>query len=275
MERLRGPKGCPWDQAQTHQSLRRYCIEEAHEVVEAIDGGDDAELCAELGDLLLQVVFHAQLAKERGAFGFSDIVGSICDKMERRHPHVFDPEFQGQGGAPADWEALKAKESKVPKDRRSVLDGVPRAMPALLRAQRLADKAATVGCDWPDDAGPRAKISEEIEELDQALSQGDPSAIAHEMGDLLLATMNLARQLGQDAEFVTQEAADRFQQRFRAMETRAIKENRPLKDRTLAEQEALWQEVKVELEAQDQAPRDQGDGVGEPPQAGSVSQSES
>jgi len=247
METLRAPDGCPWDRAQTHESLRRYCLEEAFEVVEAIDHADDAALKSELGDLLLQVVFHAQIGSERNAFDFADVVDAICAKMHRRHPHVFGPQAgQVAGGDPESWEAIKQRERANDGAERSLVDGVPRAMPALLRAQRVSDKAATCGFDWPDVTGVHEKIAEEFGELKEAVEANEPEAIEHEIGDLLLALTNLARHHDCNAEFALQKATDRFTTRFKKMEEQARLENLDLATQDLESLEQRWQAAKRE-----------------------------
>src|ERR1700755_1464256 len=178
MQRLLAPDGCPWDREQTLETLRQYVVEEAHEVVDAIDHGKPEELREELGDLLLQIVFQSELARAQGWFGPDDVVTAICDKMVRRHPHVFgDEKVSGTREVLANWEVIKAQE----KQGRGVLDGVPKGLPGLLRAWRVADKAARVGFDWPDLAGARAKVDEELAELDSALTQPDKANIEREL----------------------------------------------------------------------------------------------
>src|SRR5512141_651689 len=196
MERLRGPDGCPWDREQTLQSLRPYVLEETYEVLEAIDGGDVADHREELGDLLLQIVFQAQLRREEGAFEFADVADAISQKLVSRHPHVFgDAEVKDAEGVLRQWAALKREEKKRKGKGESALHGVPREMPALARADRLTEKASRVGFDWPDAGGARAKVGEELEELDRAVAGGDRSEIEHELGDLLFAVANLGRKL--------------------------------------------------------------------------------
>ena len=190
MSRLRGPGGCPWDREQTHRSIRKYVIEEAYEVAEAIDRDDPAELCAELGDLLLQVVFHSEMAREAGRFSVDDVCRGIVDKMRRRHPHVFgDVEVDGAAQVVRNWEEIKKRERGADA---SAIDGVPRALPALQRAERIGEKASRVGFDWPDVDGVLRKVDEERVELAEAMLSGDRARIADELGDLLLATANLA-----------------------------------------------------------------------------------
>lgn len=215
MRRLLAPGGCPWDQAQTPQSLRRYVLEEACEVIDAIDREDPRALCEELGDLLLQVVFQTEIARCGGHFGPDDVVDGICDKLERRHPHVFgNVKVDGPEQVHRNWERIKAEE----KQGRRVLDGVPRSLPALARAQRLGEKAARVGFDWPDRSGVREKVDEELRELDEAIASDDPEAVREELGDALFALVNLARHVGVDAELALQDTSRKFARRFAAVE---------------------------------------------------------
>ncbi len=234
MDRLRGPDGCEWDRAQTFATIAPYTLEEAHEVADAIARGDMTDLCEELGDLLLQVVFHARMAREAGAFTLADVIGGICAKMERRHPHIFGADA---GPAPADrvrasWEEIKARE----KPRDSVLDGVALALPALTRAEKLAARAARTGFDWPDADGPLAKIHEELAEV-AAATTGD--ARAEEVGDLLFAVANYARKLGVDPEAALRGANDKFARRFRKIEKAP-----GFTQLSLDAKEALWQVAK-------------------------------
>lgn len=245
---LRSEHGCPWDREQTPASLRPYVIEEAHEVVEAIDAGDPDRLCDELGDLLLQVLLQAQLASERGLFDAGDVCRTISEKMERRHPHVFgDVEQREAGGVPASWERIKAAEKTSTTRDESVLSGVPRAMPALLRAARLSDKAAAVGFDWPTVDGVLDKIEEEIGELREAISLG-ARAREHELGDLLFAMANLGRTLAIGPEDALRAANDRFVRRFHVIEKRLRERGIPFDDASLEQMEVLWQEAKASEE---------------------------
>ena len=221
MARLRDPaRGCPWDREQDFSSIAPYTIEEAYEVADAIARGDMAGLEDELGDLLFQVVFHARMAEEAGEFDFGDVAGAICDKMIRRHPHVFGTEEQRARGAVAgSWETIKAAERQAGADQPAgALDGVAVALPALVRARKLGKRAAAAGFDWPDSHGPREKIVEELGELARAERDGDANAIADELGDLLFAVVNLARHLGVDAEQALTAANRKFERRFRRME---------------------------------------------------------
>ncbi|HUI27073.1 MAG TPA: nucleoside triphosphate pyrophosphohydrolase [Candidatus Kryptonia bacterium] len=244
MARLRRPGGCPWDREQTHQSIKPYLIEETYEVIEAIDARDDAEFCAELGDLLLQVVFHAEMASERGAFAIADVVRAICDKLIRRHPHVFgDVAVKDAQEVLHNWSRIKAQE-RAHSDDASALAGVPRGMPALLRAQRLGEKASRVGFDWQHTEDVLDKIQEELDELRAACQLGDPGAAEAELGDLIYAATNLARHLGVNAEDALSKTSDRFARRFRYIEEQLAAAGKDIRATPLSEQEALWQEAK-------------------------------
>lgn len=238
MARLRDPEnGCAWDRAQTFESIAPYTIEEAYEVADACGRADMAALKDELGDLLLQVVYHARMAEERGAFAIGDVVQAICDKMVRRHPHIFG----GPGADNPGWEALKAAEraerAERPEDG-SALAGVALALPALSRAEKLQKRAARTGFDWPDASGCRAKVFEEIGEVDDAATEAERT---EEMGDLLFAVVNWARHAGIDPEAALRGANAKFEKRFRAMEALAEGEFAAL---PLDAQENLWQRVK-------------------------------
>jgi MazG family protein len=252
MQRLLAPEGCPWDREQTFATLRRYVLEEACEVVDAIDGGDREELRTELGDLLLQVVFQAELARAEGAFGPDDVVAAICDKLVRRHPHVFaDATVDGAADVLRNWERIKAAERAGKKKEKSgVLAGVPRSLPALTRAQRVGEKVARVGFDWPDARGSRGKVSEEIGELDEAIASGDKDRIEAELGDVLFALVNLARHVEVDAEGALRRTIDKFTRRFDHVEARVHEAHGgwPASSKddtlTLAELDGYWDEAK-------------------------------
>ncbi len=234
MARLRSPGGCPWDRAQTFASIAPYTVEEAYEVADAIARNDMADLRDELGDLLLQVVFHARMAEEAGHFAFADVVAAICAKMERRHPHVFgDATAASPEEVVTSWEAIKAAE----RQGDSALDGVARALPALLRADKLSRRAARTGFDWPDAAAARAKLLEEMAELDAAQ---DEAARTEEAGDLLFAAANWLRKLGVEPEAALRAACDKFEQRFRAIEQAP-----GFAELDLADKERLWQAAKA------------------------------
>ncbi len=241
--RLRAPDGCPWDREQTHQSLRTHLLEEAYEVLAALDADDDDRLCEELGDLLMQIAFHVQIATEEGAFRFADVIGRIDAKLKRRHPHVFgDVRVRDAAEVLRNWEAIKADErSRVGNAHRSRLEGVPAILPALARAQELGDRVARTGFDWSDLPGVLDKLSEEVAELQAA---GDRAARERELGDLLFTLTNVARWLGVDAESALRGACDRFTRRYAAMERAARDRGTNLADLSPAEQDALWEEAK-------------------------------
>lgn len=248
--RLRAPGGCPWDREQTHQSLKPMTIEEAYEVVEAIDDGNDKELASELGDLLLQVVFHAQIATDENRFTVADVIQAVSDKMVRRHPHVF---AQDPASTPdqvlRNWEALKEAEradGDKPKPGFSMLDAVSQRLPALMEAFQMTTKVARVGFDWPSSSGVLAKLDEEVAEVREAAGREplDLAAVTAEIGDLLFVTVNLARVLGVDAESALKSANRRFRRRFRHIETALRERGRKPADATLEEMEDHWQEAK-------------------------------
>ena len=244
MARLRDPeRGCPWDREQDFATIAPYTIEEAYEVADAIERGDMTALKDELGDLLFQVVFHARMAEEAGLFGFGDVAEAIADKMERRHPHVFgDAEIASVTAQNEAWEAHKAAERQASGAAASVLDGVARALPALLRAAKISRRAARIGFDWPDARAVIPKLAEEIVELEAELDQGaDPAMVEEEMGDLLFAAANLARKLDIEPETALRRATAKFERRFRQVE--ALAAERGI-GRDLDALEALWQEVK-------------------------------
>ncbi len=245
MERLRGPDGCPWDREQSLRSLRPYVLEETYEVLEAIDAGDVREHCEELGDLLLQIVFQAQLRAEEGAFGFADVADAISDKLVSRHPHVFgDAQVSDAEEVLKQWAALKREEKRARGGGESVLEGVPREMPALARADRLTEKASRIGFDWPDAGGARAKVDEELRELDEATAGGDRDAIEHELGDVLFALANLSRKLGVPPEEALRGTIARFVSRFGHVERELARRGVPHAGASLAEMDALWDEAK-------------------------------
>jgi tetrapyrrole methylase family protein/MazG family protein len=251
LHRLRSPGGCPWDAEQTHETLRPYLIEEAYEVLEAIDAGDDAELRDELGDLLLQVVFHSELASERRAFDIDDVTENICAKLVRRHPHVFaDVKVGSAAEVERNWsEIKKAERADRGHARSSVLDGVPRAMPSLTRAHRLGEKASSVGFDWSEAAEVRRKVEEELAEADAAAASGDIEAFRDEVGDLLFAIASWARLSDVHAEHALEGALVKFSERFRALEQEFAEHGRDMKECSPDELEAAWQDTKRRLEA--------------------------
>src|SRR5471032_969018 len=246
MARLR--RSCPWDREQTHESLVRYLIEETYEVVDAIEGGEEAELCEELGDLLFQVVFHAQLATERGKFSVADVIDALSNKMVRRHPHVFgDVAVANVDQVWANWEQLKSLE-KTGLSRSSKLDGIPEALGALQRGQKMQEKAARVGFDWTDPRDITAKLAEELQEFAEARIAAGPLApedahVREEFGDVMFTVVNLARRLGIDAEGAMRDANRKFDKRFRYMEQFALAVGKQLVDMSLDELEDLWQQA--------------------------------
>jgi tetrapyrrole methylase family protein/MazG family protein len=255
-ERLRAPNGCPWDREQTHASLRTYLIEEAYEVLEALESGDDAKFAEEMGDLLLQIVFHSQIAKEEGRFTVSDVIREVHDKMVRRHPHVFgEKRAKDSAEVLKNWEQLK-KEERAAAGRRngsgsrekakaaSLLDGVSKALPAVLEGFQLTRRAARIGFDWDNVEGVFEKMNEEAGELRQALSAKDAHKTEEEMGDLLFAAVNLARYLHIDPEIAMKQASRKFSTRFRRMEELAAKSGKTLADVPRAQMEELWEIAK-------------------------------
>jgi nucleoside triphosphate diphosphatase len=250
MARLRDPqRGCPWDLEQSFRTIAPYTIEEAYEVADAIERDDPAQLRDELGDLLFQVVFHARMAEERGWFGFAEIAESIHGKLVRRHPHVFAGAATEAHQLPREWETHKARERAAAAaggegGDRGTLGGVPQALPALMRAAKLGRRAARVGFDWPDAAGARAKVCEELAELDAALAH-DTAAAAGELGDLLFAIVNLSRHLQIDPETALRGANAKFESRFRHMEQLARERGLTLERLTASEWDELWREAKL------------------------------
>jgi ATP diphosphatase len=256
MAALRDPEtGCPWDVAQDFRSIAPYTIEEAYEVADAIERGDLADLKDELGDLLLQVAFHARMAQERGAFAFGDVVEAITTKLVRRHPHVFgDARGASAEAVRASWETIKRAEKAERRaalgedgdqdEAAGVLSGVPVALPALTRAEKLSRKAASVGFDWPDPAQVIAKIREELAEVEHELQGGNRAALEGEVGDLLFAVANLARHLDVDAEKALRGTNAKFERRFRSIETALARQGRTPDEAGLDEMEALWGEAK-------------------------------
>ncbi len=245
MEQLRDPHtGCPWDVEQDFASIAPYTIEEAYEVADAIARDNLHDLRDELGDLLLQVVFHARMAEELGEFDFEDVAGVIAAKMVRRHPHVFGSKAdKAAGKVTGSWEAIKEKERSASPDD-SVLAGVAKALPALKRAQKLGKRASRVGFDWPERSGVVAKIDEELRELEEAASHNDTEAVVDELGDLLFAVVNLARHLDVDAEHALANANAKFERRFRHMEADIATTSAKLKDLPLETMEQHWQAAK-------------------------------
>ncbi len=246
MADLRTPvTGCSWDLQQNFKTIAPYTIEEAYEVADAIAREDMPELRQELGDLLLQVVYHARMAEEFGHFDLADVIHSICEKMVRRHPHVFgDAVIDTAEQQSRSWDAIKASERKALKGTTSALDGVAMALPALLRAQKIQARAARVGFDWPDLRGCVDKLNEEIAEVEEAVAGKAAEAVAEEVGDLLFAAVNVARKAGVDAETVLRNGTDKFERRFKAMELLAVEKHQVFPALGIDAQEALWQLVK-------------------------------
>jgi tetrapyrrole methylase family protein / MazG family protein len=241
MRRLRAPDGCPWDREQTHESLRTYLIEETYEVLDTIDRQHYEELKKELGDLLLHIVFHAQLAAEEQLFSIQDVMREISDKLIRRHPHVFgDSKVDSSDEVLKQWEQLKLKERIRPR----LLDGVPKAQPALNRAFRVQEKAAGVGFDWPDVAPVWSKLREEIDEFQHEVERGDAVKMEHEFGDLLFSIVNLGRKLRLNPEDALRTSIDSFTRRFGFIEDQLAERGRGLDNSSLDEMDALWNEAK-------------------------------
>ncbi len=248
MARLRDPEtGCPWDRAQTFESLVPHTIEEAYEVADAVERGDDEDLCDELGDLLLQVVFYARIAEEQGRFNFARVVTGLCDKLVRRHPHVFaGVKFASEAERKRAWEAVKRQERQArgKREEDGLLADVPAALPALAQAEKIQNRAARHGFDWPEAEPVFAKVEEELAELRQAWRSGDRAHIREEVGDLLFVAVNLARHLGVHPETALRDGNRKFSRRFRYMERRLAESGRTMDDTPLAELDALWDEAK-------------------------------
>ncbi len=254
MARLRDPDGgCPWDREQTFATIAPYTLEEAYEVADAIERDEFGELRDELGDLLFQVVFHARMAEEAGLFGFADVVTSIVDKMTRRHPHVFgDVEMRDAEAQTRAWEAQKAQErANRAEGEHSVLDGVPVSLPALVRAEKLQKRAARVGFDWTEPTGVLEKVGEELEEVRAELAAGDRDRLHQELGDLLFSCVNLARHTGVDPEGALRAASNRFERRFRGVESHLRRGGRTPEQATLEEMDVLWEQVKTAEKSKD------------------------
>ena len=249
MSRLRDPQtGCPWDIEQSFETIAPYTIEEAYEVSDAIERGDTQDLKEELGDLFLQVVFHAQIASDSNLFDIHDVAKAIVEKMVRRHPHVFsDVSIEDAEAQTRAWETMKAAERAAKKEATtppSAIDGVAKALPALMRAEKILKRAARTGFDWPDTRSVLAKLEEELGELSEAATQGDHHAVEEEMGDVLFVVANLARKHGIDPEIALRQANDKFERRFRGMESKAVTAGKEFSSLELSEMEALWSVVK-------------------------------
>ncbi len=244
MAHLRGPKGCPWDRAQDHRSLRPYLIEEAYEVLEAIDQNNPDMLADELGDLLLQVVFHAQIADEKGEFNIEDVCRKISDKLIKRHPHVFKSKRKLTAAQVIDqWEEVK-RDNKADY---SVLNGVPRSLPALLKAYRIQEKVGRLGFDWESTAEVISKLKEEVREFESALRSKDLKAMNYELGDLLFSIVNLSRHLGLQAEEALENTNKKFVKRFQFIERKLAQNGKTPADTSLEEMDALWEESKKNI----------------------------
>lgn len=247
MQQLRDPQqGCPWDKQQTFATIVPYTLEETYEVIDAIQRGDYRDLREELGDLLFQVVFYGQIAAEQQLFDFEDICQSICDKLERRHPHIFAvAQTEDVAEINQRWEQLKQQE-RAEKLMDSALDDIPRAMPALMRAHKIQKRCSNVGFDWNETAPVLAKVHEEIAEVMEEANRAeiDPQRLEEEIGDLLFATVNLSRHLGSKAEIALQKANDKFEKRFRQVEAIIADQGLTMPDASLAQMEAAWQQVK-------------------------------
>lgn len=252
MAKLRSDQGCPWDREQNHQSLKPCVIEETYEVVEAIDSGRPDKLCEELGDLLLQIVFHAQLAEEAGHFKIEDVIDGLIEKLIRRHPHVFgDAKVNGVAGVIENWDRIKKAEA--PGERKSVLDGIPKDLPALMKAEKLQSKAAKVGFDWGNLDGPLSKVREEFDEFEELIRSEKPplphspewDKFEEEFGDILFALVNVGRVMKINPELALLRTNNKFQKRFQYIEEEAFKAGRSLTEMTLEEMDLLWEEAKT------------------------------
>lgn len=249
MKRLRAPDGCPWDRKQDYMSLRRCIIEEAYELIQAIESQNTRNMCEECGDLMLQVVFIACLAEERGEFTISDVMDGLSNKLIRRHPHVFgEVSVKDAEEVLRNWEQIKAAERRGKEEDSSYMAGIPRGMPALLRAYRIQERAAKPGFDWPkgDTTPVLAKVEEELDELKEAMSGKDKDAVREELGDLLFAAVNLSRHLDIDPEINLHRACEKFDARFRKVEEAVEKSGRPWKDYTLGELDEFWKQAKTQ-----------------------------
>jgi len=245
MARLRAEDGCPWDREQTHESLKSYLLEEAYEVLEAVDRKDDQDLCGELGDVLLQIVFHAQIASEEGRFTIADVCRAILDKLVHRHPHVFgDVEVDGPAQVVTNWQRLKRQERPETELTPSIVDGVSKHLPALLRAQRVQSRASRVGFDWDRITGPLDKVEEEFAELRKAWEAGNRRKVEEEFGDLLFALVNVARFLRLCPEDALRRSVDKFERRFRAVELTFREQGKEMEGASLEEMDQIWDQIK-------------------------------
>ncbi|HIT53797.1 MAG TPA: nucleoside triphosphate pyrophosphohydrolase [Candidatus Fimivicinus intestinavium] len=247
IRRLRSEGGCPWDREQTHESIKKNLIEETYEVIEAINKQDKTLLCEELGDVLMQVVFHAQIEAEAGAFTFADVADGVCKKLIERHPHVFgEVQVSGSDEVLRNWDDIK-KRSKGQKSQTETMLSVPRELPALMRAGKIQKKAAKVGFDWPEVSGAVDKLYEETSELSAAIESGSEADMVEELGDLLFSVVNVSRFVGCDAEEALTASTDKFMRRFAHMEKLAQAQGRRLEDMSLSEMDGLWDEAKLDL----------------------------
>lgn len=246
MTRLRSPEGCPWDREQTHESIKENLIEETYEAVDAIDSGDMDELRGELGDVLMQVVFHSEMAKEKGTFNIDDVIDGITSKLIRRHPHVFgDTEVSCADEVLTRWEEIKRGE-KGYESRTSVLDGVPNTLPALSRAMEISKRAAKTGFEWPNLEAVVDKLDEEVHELKAELKSGDTTRISEEIGDLLFTVVNVARWTKVDPEDALRTMTKRFASRFKQIEEAARESGKPIEEMSIEEMDAVWERAKQE-----------------------------
>jgi len=244
MAKLRGPEGCPWDKEQTAESLKPFLVEETYEVLEAIDEGSPDKVREELGDLLFQIVFHSRLAEERGEFTIRDVLEAIAEKMVRRHPHVFgDKDLKTSQEVLVDWELMK-KTEKGYESRKSILEGVPRELPALTRAHRLQERAARVGFEWDRVDDVMAKLDEEVGEFKDTLSRRDPSEMEDELGDIFFVLVNISRYIGVNPEDALRKTISKFIKRFQYIEEQAKGQGRELSEMTLEEMDGLWEQAK-------------------------------
>jgi len=248
MTLLRSPNGCPWDRTQDHYSIREDMIEEAYEVIEAINNNDTENLREELGDVLLQVVFHSEMEREKGSFDFDDVCHDVCDKLVIRHPHVFaDVSAETPEEVLKNWEEIKAQ-TKGRKKTSDSMSSVPRHLPALMRARKIQKKAAEVGFDWPDSEGAFDKIAEETDELREAFRSGDPQAVSDELGDLLFSVVNVARFVGAKPEEALSRSCDKFITRFRLVEQLAAERGIDMQTAGLEKLDELWDEAKIMIQ---------------------------
>ena len=244
MRILRSPQGCPWDHKQTLVTLKEHLVEESHEVLDAIDSNDRRQLCEELGDLLLQVVFQSQIATEEKAFTFDDVATGIVEKLIRRHPHVFGSvQVSGAEEVLKNWEAIKKTEKS--DQPRATLEGIPKSLPALHKAHLMQKRVARVGFDWENVEGALAKLDEEVAEIREAVAGGETSQIREELGDLLFATVNVSRFFGQNAEELLEQTIKKFGRRFQALEDRVHEQGHKVSDLSLAQLDVIWEAVKA------------------------------